>query len=454
MKLLVVDDEPIALSSVRRLLKRKATADVDVCDNGPEAVDLIRRGRYDVVLLDLLMPEIDGLQLLTRVRSHSPATEFIMLTAVDDVAMAVRAIRMGAYDYLVKPVENERLVLTVRRAFERKGLRAGMAGGTAQNRAVPEAFADMVTRCAGMQKILSYAQTMAGSDLPILLTGETGTGKELMARGIHRASPMGDGPFMPVNVSAIPDTLFESQFFGHTRGAFTGAEQSRAGFFQQADGGTLFLDEIGEMSAQLQSKLLRTLEEGRVTPVGAREPIPFQVRIVSATNRDLEAACREGAFRLDLYYRINSVPIHLPTLEERDGDIALLADHFLSLQRCRQNGGRVEMSPEAMAVLAKRAYPGNIRELKQVVERAALMAEAGVIRPEHLGETTAFDPAHGRCLCSLQENAQMHIAYVLEQTRGDRKKAADILGVSVRHVQRKIAAMRRNSRWASLVRDI
>jgi two-component system response regulator AtoC len=454
MKLLVVDDEKVALTSVRRLLKRRWMVQVDVCDNGREAVELIRAGEYDVVLLDLLMPELDGMHVLETVRSFCPLTEFIMLTAVDDVSMAVKAIRLGAYDYLVKPVENERLILTIQRAFERKGLRAGLAGGPSAAVNVSDVFGEIVTRSQRMFKILSYAEVMARSDVPILLTGETGTGKELLARGIHRASAASAGPFIPVNVSAIPETLFESQFFGHVKGAFTGAENEQPGFFERADGGTLFLDEIGELPLNLQAKLLRALEERVATRVGGMKPIPFHVRILTATNRDLEADCRSGRFRLDLLYRINSVCINLPPLREREEDVLLLADFFLKAA-CRRHDRQIAgFSPGAVQELLHRTYPGNIRELKQIVERAVLASDSDYIAPAHLGDKQ--DPAllSSRTLCTLQEAAEDHVAFVLRHTRWDRKVAAEILGVSIRQVQRKIARMRESDRWADALDDI
>ena len=454
MKLLVVDDETVALASVQRLLKRRGMRHVDVCGNSREAIALIKERSYDVVLLDLLMPEVDGLHVLEEVKPFSPRTEFIMLTAVDDVSTAVKAIRLGAYDYLVKPVENERLILSVERAFERKGLLAGLAGGPSTEGRVPKAFSDIATRCQRMLKILSYAEIMARSDIPILLTGETGTGKELLARGIHRASPASNGPFIPVNVSAIPETLFESQFFGHVKGAFTGAEDDQAGFFERADGGTLFLDEIGELPLNLQAKLLRALEDKNLVRVGGTKPVPFQVRIVSATNRDLEAACRSGQFRLDLFYRINSVCIHLPALREREDDILLLADCFLK-KSCDHNDKRITaFSPEALQCLLHKSFPGNIRELKQVVERAVLVADTERITPVHLGEKLGPAPLSARTLCTLREDAESHVAFVFRQTRGDRKKTAEILGVSLRHVQRKIAGMRGSFKWTGLLDDL
>jgi DNA-binding NtrC family response regulator len=451
MKLLVVDDEPVALASVKRLLKRRGMAWVDTCGNGKVAVEQVKKNEYDIVLLDLLMPEMDGLQVLEAVRPFCPRTEFIMLTAVDDVTTAVRAIHLGAYDYLVKPVENERLVLTIERAFERKGLIAGISGWKRGAAQIPEAFSDIITQNQEMLNLLSYAEIMAKSDIPILITGETGTGKELMARGIHTASPASEGPFVPVNVASIPETLFENQFFGHVKGAFTGAERDQTGFFERANGGTLFLDEVGELPFNLQVKLLRALEDRTITRVGGTQPIHFNVRIVSATNRNLEEACRSGQFRQDLFYRINSVTVRLPPLRERGGDIQLLADHFLG-EACRHNDRHIkDFSSDAIEILNQKSYPGNVRELKQIVERAVLIADVDYIASHHLGERPAQTSLSSRTLCSLQEDSQRHVAFVLSKTRGDKIRAAEILGVSIRQVQRKIAEMRSSGKWTDLM---
>jgi len=255
------------------------------------------------VLLDLLMPEVDGLQVLESTRPYRPHTEFVILTAIDDIPTTVKAIRLGAYDYLVKPVDNDLLFLAIKRAYEHRGLLIGLSVTAGDDKGeVPDAFSETITQSPQMRSLLSYAQVMAGSGNPVMITGESGTGKELVARSIHRAGPMPKGPFIAVNVSAIPATMFESQFFGHAKGAFTGAETPHRGYFEQADGGTLFLDEIGELPIALQAKLLRVLEEKSFYPLGAAKPIWVDVRVVSASNKNLDKACQEGNFRLDLLY--------------------------------------------------------------------------------------------------------------------------------------------------------
>lgn len=455
MRILIVDDEVVALNSVRRLLKRRGFSNVEICDNGMDAIRSINNKDFDIVLLDLLMPEVDGFKVLKSSKPFKPQTEFILVTAVDDISTAVKAVRHGAYDYLVKPVDNERLVLSIERAYEHKGLLVGMAGAHTGSRAasIPEAFSDLVTQCSRMAELLSYAAVMAQSHNPILISGETGTGKELLARGIHRIDSPPDVPFVAVDVPSIPETLFESQFFGHTKGAFTGADKGHAGFFEQADGGTLFLDEIGELSLKQQAKLLRVLEEKSILRISETTPISVDVRIISATNQDLDKACREGRFRLDLLYRLNAAHIHLPPLREREGDILLLASYFRKKACAKHRKAVSDFSPEAMDILVNKEYPGNVRELIPLVENAVLLADSGLILPQHLDRESVLVPSFARTLCSLKENSNIHFAFVLAHTQGDRRKA-QILGVSVRHIQRKIALMKNDSRWKPLLNDI
>ena len=453
MKILIVDDEQVALTSVRRILRRQGYSDVEMCATGKEAIDKIKKNEFDVVLLDLLMPEVDGLQVLESTKPYNPRTEFIILTAVDDVSTAAKAVRLGAYDYMLKPVDNDRLILAIERAFERRGLLAGLAGtcSGATGSETTEAFAEIITCNPRMKELISYAQIMARSGNPILITGESGTGKELMARAIHRAGPSPDGPFMAMNVSSVPETLFEREFFGHVKGAFTGAEEDKIGFFEQADHGTLLLDEIGELPLGLQAKLLRVLEEKAIIRVGETVAKPVNVRIVSATNKELDTACREGIFRLDLLYRIKSAHIHLPPLHERMDDIPLLASHFLAQASARHEKAVEGFSPEALDALTARLYTGNIRELAQIVENAVLLTDVPIILPTHLGDSHSRAPSLARRLCSFKENYDTHLVYVYVHTKGDTSQTARILDVSVRQVQRELAYLRRNPRWKSML---
>jgi len=455
MKILMVDDEPMALSSLQRVLRRHGYREVEVCEQAPAAVEKIKAGDFDVVFLDLLMPGMDGLQVLEAAKPFSPHTEFIMLTAVDDTHMAVKALRLGAYDYLVKPVDNERLTLMLEHAYERRALLTGLAGASGSRPVtLSNAFASIITQCPRMKELLGFAQTMAKSGNPVLITGESGTGKELLARAVHEAGPAPDGPYVPVNVASVSESLFESQFFGHVKGAFTGAAMDYPGFFEQADTGTLFLDEIGELPLTLQAKFLRVLEEKKVMRLGDPRQIPVDIRIVSATNVDMDKACQEGAFRLDLMYRLKSIHLHLPPLREREGDIPLLAAHFLK-KAALQHGKKTKgFRPDALEFLQQQSYPGNIRELAQKVETAVLISQEEYLPPEAFGQATAPVPTFARRLCSLKEDADLHTAFVLRQTNGDRKQAAEILGVTVRQVQRKVAEMKDEPRWQALLDDI
>lgn len=456
MRILVVDDEAVALSSVHRLLKRKGFSDVDICDNGKEAISLIRSRDYDVALIDLLMPGIDGLQVIEAAKPYTPSTEFIMLTAVEDASVAFKALHLGAYDYLVKPVDNDRLILTIERAYERKGLLAFIGQGEPEESGfeIPAAFSDMITQYPPMKGLLSYSEIMARSGTPILITGESGTGKELIARGIHLSGLNPKGPFVAVNMASVPETLFESQFFGHARGAFTGAEKDTAGYFEQAHGGTLFLDEIGELSMHLQAKLLRVLEEKTVVRIGDSRGISINVRIVSATNQNLDKACQEGKFRLDLLYRLKSAHIHLPPLRERGKDVLLLASHFLKQACTRHNKQISGFSAEALNLLSQEPFPGNVRELSQWVEQAVLLSDSDLVqlqnlKPKSVNQSAGFQ----RTLCSLKENDEIHTAFVLTQTGGDRRQTARILGVTVRQIQRKLLQMQENPRLKPLISE-
>jgi len=457
MKILIVDDEHIALSSLRRLLRRRGYREVDICAEGKEALEIIRNNSYDIVLLDLLMPGVDGLQVLESTRAYVPQTEFIILTAVDDIQTAVKAVRLGAFDYLVKPVDNQRLFLSIERAFERKGLRAysGTEPKPGRGNENPPGFEEILTRDPHMRDILTYAGIIARSNNPVLITGESGTGKELLARGVHSSSGYSSGPLITVNVSSIPESLFESQIFGHTKGSFTGASHDHPGFFEQANGGTLFLDEIGELPIHLQPKLLRVIEEQTLTRIGETAPRRVNVRIVSATNRNLDEACREKTFRLDLLYRLKSAHVHLPPLRERQKDIQLLAGHFLQKTCVGYNKNIDGFSIEALELLEQKDYPGNIRELKQLVDNAALLCHDSIVMPDHLGLSSGPPaPSMSRSLCSLKEDMQHHILFVLTKTGGDRKEAARILGISLRQIQRRIASMKNNPRWKDLMGDL
>lgn len=452
MNVMVVDDEPVVRRTMQRLLRRRGLGDCVLCSSGQEAMERLKDARMNVVLLDLLMPGMDGLAVLEQAKPKYPYTEFIVITALDDVDQAVKAVRLGAYDYLVKPVDQQRLLLTIERAFERLSMRAGLDGAMTAD--APEAFAHVLTVSARMREQLSYASVLARTCRPVLISGPSGTGKELVARGVHAAGPRAEGPFVAVNVAAVPEHLFESQFFGHCKGAFTGAVSDSPGLFRQAHGGVLFLDEVGELPLHLQPKLLRALESRTVTPVGGDSEIPVDVCIVSATNGDLDKACAEGRFRLDLLYRLRCGHIVLPPLRAREGDIPLLARHYLEKACAELGRAPLELSPEALARLNAYDFPGNVRELAHLMHTAALRAEGPQVQADEvLPDPVPADPL-ARRMCSLRENEAQHVAYVLRAVAGDRRQAADILGVSLRQMQRKAAALQEDPRWVEFLGDI
>jgi DNA-binding NtrC family response regulator len=447
MSILVVDDETVALKSVQRLLHWEGYKDVMICDNGHEATQLIKDHDFDVVLLDIMMPELDGLEVLQETKPFKPFTEFIMLTAVSDLDTAVNAVRMGAYDYLTKPVNNERLLLTIKRAYERKGLLSGLTltekeGGEPKP---SSAFAAIITQNNALKEQLRFAEVMARSGVPVLITGDSGTGKELLAKGIHQAGPTPDGPFVAVNVAAIPESMFESQFFGHRKGAFTGAFSDHKGFFEQANHGTLFLDEIGELPLHQQVKFLRILEEKSFVPLGGQTHVDLNVRIVSATSKNLDEACKDQSFRMDLLYRLKAAHVHLPPLQDRADDVPALAEFFIKKAASSHQRPVHGFSPEALHILRHRAYPGNIRELSQLIESAVLICKTEIIAATDLGKKSLQIPSSIRTLCTFKDDYERHLAFVLEHTGGNRTKAAAILGVSLRQIHRKLAELERKT---------
>jgi DNA-binding NtrC family response regulator len=446
MKLLIVDDEPEILLSLKRTLKYKGIGSVTTCDQGLKALSLIQKENFDVVLLDIVMPEMDGLEILESAKPQRPHTEFIIISGVDQIDTAVRAVHLGAYDYLVKPLDPTRLLLSIERAYERRALSMGFSEmSTAEScLELPEAFSPIRTESPKMCSLVRYADLMARSGKPILLTGESGTGKEVFARSIHRAGPWAKGPFVPVNVSSVPASLFESQFFGHAKGAFTGALTASTGYFESADGGTLLLDEIGELSAALQTKLLRVLEEDQVTRLGETRPRKLDVQIISSTNKDLGNACNSGEFRYDLYFRLSSAKIHIPPLRQRVADIPLLAHHFLREANEKYGKAVSAISTEALDLLSRKPYPGNVRQLKQMMENAVLTAASGTLTVHHFGGMGAADAIAAARVLTLKQNEDAHIRHVLDLAKGDRKEAAGMLGISLRHLYRKLAAIKQS----------
>jgi len=438
--ILIVDDEPAFLDSVVRMLRIEGYPDVTAVPRGADALAALEREPPDVAFLDVCMPEMDGLELLQAIKERSPQTECIMVTANESIPMVIRAVRLGAYDYLVKPIMPEQLVHALDRALERRRLLEALLlrSDEAARRALkrPEVFADFVTADKHMLRLLHEAELHASCDIPVLITGETGVGKEVLARAVHAASRRSRGPFVAVNMLALSPALFESEFFGHAKGAFTGADRERAGYLAQAAGGTLFLDEVGDLSLEIQGKLLRVLQEREYTPVGKVRAEQADVRFIAATNQDLERRVREGKFRKDLFYRLQFAHLHLPPLRDREDDIPLLAARFLA-QGPRAS---VTLSDAARARLVAHDWPGNVRELKGMLESAANLAEEGVIEPDHLrlrGPAPLEAPAGGP-LEPMAAVERRHILATYEAVGRNKTQAARVLQIGLQTLLRRL----------------
>ena len=417
-KILLVDDEADLLRLWKLRLESK-DYEVAIAESGEEALAIFATFKPDVVLTDLRMPGIDGLALFEAIRKLNKAVPVIIITAHGSIPEAIEATRQGVFSFLTKPIEGSALLLEVEKAVEMTG---GALGNTEDRE---EWRQDIVYRSAIMEELLSRAKLVAETDSTVLIRGESGTGKELLAIAIHKASAYKKGPFIPVNCSAIPETLLESELFGHVKGSFTGALKSYAGLFQSAHNGTLFLDEIGDMPLHIQVKLLRVLQDRHIRPVGSSRPIPVNVRIISATHRNLEQAILENTFREDLFYRLNVVSIELPPLHKRKEDIPPLAEHFVSILTEKADGQEKRFTPEAMKVLVEAPWPGNIRQLYNVVENAVAMATSSLISEDLLYDALK---QHQKKILSLAEAKrqfeQQYLIQLLQTTRGNVSQAA------------------------------
>lgn len=440
-KLMVVDDEKIIRESLRDVLTEEGFA-VVLAENGRQALDLLTRENIDLVVTDIQMPEMDGMELLEQGRARSPETFFIIITAFASIETAIQALRKGAYDYIVKPIDFDEILVKLNRLQEHKELL--QENQTLRKQIQGEyAFSKIIGKSAAMQQVFDTIQSVAKTDSTVLITGRSGTGKELVARAIHYNSSRKKGPFVPVNGSAIPRDLFESELFGHKKGSFTGAVEDREGYFKISNGGTLFLDEIGEIPLGLQPKLLRAIELKEVFPVGAKEQVQIDTRIIAVTNRDLKEEVEKGNFREDLYYRLNVVEIMLPSLNERLEDIPLLVNHFVEKYK-RQMGKNVTgLSNEAMRILMNHRWQGEVRELENVIERSMIFCNEGVITEKHFPAGLSRMPAGNvsrprRLKDALQRFEQKHIGGILRVNEYDKQKTANDLGISLSSLYRKI----------------
>ncbi|MFN2433350.1 MAG: sigma-54-dependent transcriptional regulator [Gemmatimonadota bacterium] len=383
---LVIDDEEGVRETLRQLLEYEGYR-VTLAPSAEAGLSRFREAMPDVTLLDVKMPRVDGMEALSRIRALDPDAVVVMVSGHGNVASAVEAVKRGAYDFLEKPPDRDRVLTTLGNAvaarrliLENRQLRSRSRGDA------------IVGEAPALKEVLERAAKVAPTRASVLLTGESGTGKEVVARAIHRMSERRRGPFVEVNCAAIPQELIESELFGHEKGSFTGAHAQRKGKFEMADGGTLFLDEVGDMSGSAQAKVLRALQEGVVERVGGNEPIAVDVRVLAATNKNLEEEMQAGHFRDDLYYRLNVVPLHVPALHERTSDIPLLANHFLALYAAENNAPVKSLAADAVEALERREWPGNVRELKNVVERLAILSENATISRIELEE---IEPPRG-----------------------------------------------------------
>jgi two-component system nitrogen regulation response regulator NtrX len=435
--ILVVDDEPGIVQSLSGLLKDEGYT-VVTAESGGEALDLLGRAQVSLVMLDLRLPDLDGLEVLRRIKSEDPDLPVIMISAHGTIPTAVEAIKLGAYDFIEKPPVPERLLLLVEHAFNEQRLKRENIN---LRRELGERY-EIIGESKPMRLLYEQIIRVAPTNGRVLITGETGTGKELVARAIHRNSRRANGPFIKVNCAAIPEELIESELFGHEKGAFTGAISTKVGKFEQAHGGTLFLDEIGDMSLSTQAKVLRTLQENEIQRVGGGKVIKVDVRVIAATNKDLEKEIREGRFREDLFYRINVIPLHVPPLRERKEDIPLLTDHFIR-QFCRENGKRLKsISPEALKLLQRYDWPGNVRELRNIIERLIIMVEGDEISAEDVASAISVRKGistEGKSLREIvSEYEKRLILEALERNNWNISKTARELKMDRANLHRKL----------------
>lgn len=442
--ILIVEDDAAMRTMLREALDEDGYA-VETAAGGRAGVERVRQGGIDLVVSDVKMPDLDGLDMLREIKAVSPSPHVITITAFGSIDTAIRAVKLGAFDYITKPFEIDQLILSVQKALAERALRSEVARlqGEVQK---SYRWGNIVGKSAVMQEMFALIQRLSGSAASVLLTGASGTGKELVAKAIHFNSPRRERPFVALNCAAIPDTLLESELFGYKRGAFTDARSDRPGIFVEADGGTIFLDEIGELSPTLQAKLLRVLQEGEIRPLGAARNEQVDVRVVAATNIDLEARLANGSFRQDLYYRLNVIHIHLPPLRDRAEDILALAEHFLA--RSATKAGKVirGFHEAAKKALLGYGWPGNVRELENVVERAVALAESDLVEMEDLPagvrerRATAEDElgaAVARGL-TLEELEREFIKRVLAAEGGNKTRAAQRLGLDRKTLYRKL----------------
>ena len=446
-KMLIIDDEPLMRITLQDSLVGEGY-EVVAAETGRKGVDLLRKNQWDIIITDLKLPDLEGIEILKEAKFLNPSTEVILITAYGSIDSAVSAMKEGASDYLTKPFSMDELLLIIKRLLRMKQLEEE---NLSLKKRVEERYRleGLVGKSPQMLKIYDLIETVAQTDTTVLVNGENGTGKELVANAIHLQSPRKNSPFIKVNCAALPETLLETELFGHERGAFTGAIRQRKGRFEMADGGTLFLDEVGEIFPAVQVKLLRVLQERQFERVGGNETLAVDVRLICATQRDLKEEIRKGNFREDLYYRLNVVPITLPPLRERREDILLLAEHFVDKFSKKMGKEIAGLSEDAKALLLRYPFPGNIRELENMLERAIALIKGKIIQPEDLPDEVCGQPSSIQDVCKRIRGSKPlasatklfekeYIQSVLEKTKGKKGQAADMLGISRKTLWEKI----------------
>ncbi|MDQ1317659.1 MAG: two-component system, NtrC family, response regulator AtoC [Candidatus Poribacteria bacterium] len=442
LRVLIVDDE----EDIRDILSDRLQAygyEVLTAIDGIEALEKVEKASPDLVLLDIQLPGLDGMEVLSRIKRDHPQITVIMITAHGRIQLAVDAMKQGAYDFVEKPFDPDLIRIKVDNALERHSL---LNQNEYLRSELKGEYGEIIGKSQKMLEVLEKIEKVASSDSTVLITGETGTGKDLVARALHRNSPRSSGHFVAINCTAIPATLLESEIFGHERGAFTGAITRKIGKMEYANRGTLFLDEIGDMAYELQSKLLTAIEKKEIERIGSTQTIKVDVRFIAATHRNLQEAIQDGKFREDLYYRINVVNIHLPPLREIKEDIPLLVDHFLSKYSIVQNKKKVQITDKAMRILMNYNWPGNIRQLQNCIEGAILLASSNIVNPEDLPQQILSEKVVESIQDDLQIKSGMSLKYTekalilktLKQANGNKTEAAKLLGISLRGLHYKL----------------
>ena len=439
-KVLVVDDEAVVRAGISRILEKQDLS-IHTAADGSEALEIMAEYHINIVLLDIKMPGLDGIEVLRHIRATYPDTVVIMITGHPTIQSAIECTKLGAIDYLVKPFRVDELEALILKAQKQ-------VTEDIESKAAPEEGEKVgdvpyiVGSSQAMREIFSKVRRAAPSDSTVLLTGESGTGKELVARAIHTLSDRAEKEFVPVDCSALVESLLESELFGHVKGSFTGAFQTKHGLFELANHGTFFFDEISNLTLNIQAKLLRVIQEREFMKVGSQKRIKLDIRIIASSNRDLKEAIKDGSFREDLYYRLSVIPIRLPPLRDRTGDVPLLVDHFLKSHSQKRNGRQRSVSKRALEMLSAYSWPGNVRELEHTIERILILEDCEVIEPEHLpafisqrqGEFQVFSEES----FSLEELEKRYIQFVLRQTKGRRQETARILGINRKTLAGKI----------------